>query len=268
MPSGDVTWVLVVASSAFGLTVGSFLNVVLYRVPRGRSISTPRSACPSCGHLLAWWENIPVLSWLVLRGRCRGCRTHISLHYPAVELTTGLVFGWIAAECHAALVIGAYCSLAAAMLVVVLIEPTEHDRSLRVAEIGTLAALLLFMGEGLAQSHWGGLIGSASGAAMGWCTGAALRRLGPTRDGQGQPAALLLAGCWLGGLPLASLATAGAAAAAGMVTCLAVSRMSTRPAVRASAGSVDMRLHPMSVPVPLVLGVSMAAAFLVQNRWW
>jgi leader peptidase (prepilin peptidase)/N-methyltransferase len=75
-----------------GLIVGSFLNVVIARVPAGQSIVHPRSRCPHCGHALAWFENIPLLSWLVLGARCRGCRAPISMRYPAVELLTGLLF--------------------------------------------------------------------------------------------------------------------------------------------------------------------------------
>lgn len=75
-----------------GLSIGSFLNVVIARVPEGLSIVKPRSRCPRCGHQLSWWENIPVLSWVLLRGRCRGCQLPISLQYPAVELLTGALY--------------------------------------------------------------------------------------------------------------------------------------------------------------------------------
>ncbi len=76
----------------FGLVVGSFLNVVVYRVPRGLSIVSPGSACPNCRQLIAAQDNIPVLSWLFLRGRCRHCGQGISARYPATELVTGVVF--------------------------------------------------------------------------------------------------------------------------------------------------------------------------------
>ena len=74
-----------------GLAFGSFLNVVAARVPRKRSIVSPGSACMSCGTELAWYDNVPVLSYLVLRGRCRGCGTSIGLVYPAVELLAALL---------------------------------------------------------------------------------------------------------------------------------------------------------------------------------
>jgi leader peptidase (prepilin peptidase)/N-methyltransferase len=75
-----------------GLCVGSFLNVVIARVPYDESIVRPRSRCPKCGHQLSWYENIPLLSWALLRGRCRGCKAPISARYPMVELLTGLLF--------------------------------------------------------------------------------------------------------------------------------------------------------------------------------
>lgn len=77
----------------FGLCVGSFLNVVIYRLPLGLSIASPRrSFCPMCRHTLAWYDNLPVLSWIVLRARCRNCRVPISAQYPLIEALTGLVF--------------------------------------------------------------------------------------------------------------------------------------------------------------------------------
>ena len=75
-----------------GLAFGSFLNVCLSRWPQGESIVTPRSRCRSCGRPLAWWENIPLASWLALRGRCRTCRAWISWRYPLVELAVGVLW--------------------------------------------------------------------------------------------------------------------------------------------------------------------------------
>jgi leader peptidase (prepilin peptidase)/N-methyltransferase len=74
-----------------GLAIGSFLNVVAARVPLKRSVVKPRSACMSCGNELAWYDNIPVVSYIVLRGRCRNCGVHIALRYPLVELVTALL---------------------------------------------------------------------------------------------------------------------------------------------------------------------------------
>src|SRR5439155_14492707 len=85
-------WFWALVATLFGLTIGSFLNVVIYRLPLGRSVVTPRSACPNCGHQIGAIENIPVLSYLVLGGRCRGCRAKISFIYPFVEMLTATGF--------------------------------------------------------------------------------------------------------------------------------------------------------------------------------
>jgi leader peptidase (prepilin peptidase)/N-methyltransferase len=86
-----------------GLAVGSFLNVCIHRLPRNQSLNSPPSRCPSCEYRLRWFDNIPVLSYVLLGGRCRKCRAPISIRYPVVELITmalfiihGVVFGWSA----------------------------------------------------------------------------------------------------------------------------------------------------------------------------
>ncbi len=83
---------LAAAIFALGLAFGSFLNVCIYRLPRGKSVVRPRSACPHCGQLIPLYDNLPVLSWLVLRGKCRACKEPISARYLVVELLTGLLF--------------------------------------------------------------------------------------------------------------------------------------------------------------------------------
>ena len=78
--------------AALGLAIGSFLNVCIYRLPRGESIVSPPSRCPSCGQGLRWLDNVPVLGWLLLGGRCRSCRAAVSPMYPIVEAVTSVVF--------------------------------------------------------------------------------------------------------------------------------------------------------------------------------
>ena len=93
-------WLAVLLGS-LGLIVGSFLNVCIHRLPRRESVNWPGSHCTACNRPLSWYENIPVVSWLVLRGRCRTCRARVSVMYPLVELITGvlfvagyLIYGW------------------------------------------------------------------------------------------------------------------------------------------------------------------------------
>ena len=92
MPAQVVQLLLVIFAGLFGLAVGSFLNVISLRVPKGQSIVFPGSHCPGCGNPISWYDNIPVLSYLLLRGRCRRCDSTISLQYPLVELLTGILF--------------------------------------------------------------------------------------------------------------------------------------------------------------------------------
>lgn len=87
-----MTLALAALAGLLGLVVGSFLNVVVHRVPAGRSVVRPRSACPACGHEVRTRDNVPVVSWLVLRGHCRDCGAPISARYPLVELGTGVLF--------------------------------------------------------------------------------------------------------------------------------------------------------------------------------
>ena len=104
--------VLAIIAAMFGAIIGSFLNVCVYRLPRDESVVRPRSRCPKCGTLVAWYDNIPVASWLALRGKCRTCRNPISIQYPLVEAAVALawagavlVLGFTAAALSAALFI-------------------------------------------------------------------------------------------------------------------------------------------------------------------
>jgi leader peptidase (prepilin peptidase)/N-methyltransferase len=86
------TWFVALIAGLFGLAVGSFLNVCSIRWPQDESVVRPRSRCPRCERQIAWFDNVPVLSWILLRGRCRGCREPISVQYPLVEAATGLAW--------------------------------------------------------------------------------------------------------------------------------------------------------------------------------
>jgi leader peptidase (prepilin peptidase)/N-methyltransferase len=84
--------VLALVGGVFGMLIGSFLNVVVHRVPRGLSVVAPPSACGGCGTRIRWYDNVPVLSWLLLRAKCRDCGSRISVRYPLLELGTGIAF--------------------------------------------------------------------------------------------------------------------------------------------------------------------------------
>jgi leader peptidase (prepilin peptidase) / N-methyltransferase len=113
---------LLVVCGIFGLAVGSFLNVVVWRVPRHESIVRPGSHCPQCDAELGAIENIPVLSWVALRGRCRHCGAHISVRYPLVELTTAGLWVGMALRFGASWELPAYLALTAGLVALSLID--------------------------------------------------------------------------------------------------------------------------------------------------
>jgi leader peptidase (prepilin peptidase)/N-methyltransferase len=117
--------VAVLAAAVAGLLIGSFLNVVAYRLPRGESLSHPRSRCPGCDTPIAPYDNIPVLSWLLLRGRCRHCGTRISVQYPLVEATTAILFALVVIAKDDALEIALGLLLVTALVPITLID-LEH----------------------------------------------------------------------------------------------------------------------------------------------
>lgn len=105
-----------------GLAVGSFLNVVVWRVPRGESVVAPPSSCPRCGHRIRYRDNVPVLSWVVLRGRCRDCGEPITWRYPLVELATAVAFAAVVAWLGTSWAVPAYWYLATLTLALTLID--------------------------------------------------------------------------------------------------------------------------------------------------
>lgn len=120
-----LTIVLVVGCGVLGLAVGSFLNVVVWRVPRKESVVQPRSHCPSCDAQLAGRDNIPVVSWLVLRGKCRSCAAPISARYPMVEVACAALFAATAVRFGAVYELAAYLVLAASLIALSAID-FEH----------------------------------------------------------------------------------------------------------------------------------------------
>lgn len=86
-------WAAVAAAAVVGSAVGSFLNVCIYRLPQGGSLIRPPSTCPACGHRIAWYDNVPILGWLWLAGRCRRCKARIAIQYPLIEALVAALWG-------------------------------------------------------------------------------------------------------------------------------------------------------------------------------
>ncbi|GIF12586.1 prepilin peptidase [Actinoplanes teichomyceticus] len=113
---------LLIVVGVLGLAIGSFLNVVIHRVPRDQSLVHPGSHCPACGHAVRPWHNVPVLGWLLLRGRCADCATPISARYPLVEAGTAVLFVAVAARFGWSWALPGYLYLAAVAIALALID--------------------------------------------------------------------------------------------------------------------------------------------------
>ena len=193
------------AAIAFGagLAIGSFLNVVIYRSPRGLSVVRPGSFCPRCDAPIRGYDNVPVVSWVLLRGRCRHCRAPISVRYPAVELLTGLVFGLVAAVVGVHWAVLGLCALLATILVLAVVEVDRKGPPAIVAYIGTVLGVALIIAAAILDRRWwrlgGTLIGLAVASAA--CALAARTKGGAPRL-SGAPVALLPAGALVGWLGL------------------------------------------------------------------
>ena len=157
------------ASFVFGLVVGSFLNVVVYRLPEGESVVWPGSRCPACRQAIAPWDNVPVLSYLWLRGRCRQCGVPISWRYPAFEFLTGLVFAAIAFRYGMSWATPVWFVFAAILLATAAIDFDHQiipdELSLGGLAVGLVAMPLLAVVSGAAW--WPALRGAALGAFLG-----------------------------------------------------------------------------------------------------
>jgi leader peptidase (prepilin peptidase)/N-methyltransferase len=188
-------------AAVFGLIIGSFLNVVVYRAPRGLSVVQPGSFCPACGTPIRSSDNIPVISWLALRAKCRHCGEPISPRYPAVELLTGAVFASVAWAFGAHWAVPGMCVLAATALALAAIDLDGMAPPSSVAAIGTGVGGAMLSAAAIADKRWwhlgGMLIGIAAvaGAAM-------IAGRGSRRHADAAPWALLPAGAvagWVGG---------------------------------------------------------------------
>ncbi len=159
-----------VLSGVLGLLIGSFLNVVVWRVPRGESVVSPPSACPRCGHAVRARDNVPVASWLALRGRCRDCAAPISPRYPLVEGGTGALFALVGALVGPSWQLPALLYLAAISVALTLIDLDVHrlpDAIVLPSYPVVVGLLVLAAVDPGGEADWGAFGRSlAGGAAM------------------------------------------------------------------------------------------------------
>jgi leader peptidase (prepilin peptidase) / N-methyltransferase len=264
--TGTREWLVVVLAGVIGLFIGSFLNVVVYRAPLGLSVSTPRSFCPTCDRQLEWWENIPLVSWLALRGRCHACHEPISVRYPLVEATTAIAFALVAWGWHGSLVTAGYCVFAATAISVGLIEYGGSRAPLSVGAIGVALGEVLVVVATAWLARWSVLGWSLVGFAVGAVAFAVLRVRDPDcRDPRWHGRTLLpVAGCWLGGIGGANVPRATVAGLAGWIlaefACLLVLWATRDRARQLGEDGTDTSVSPLVsiASVPLVTGALVA----------
>lgn len=256
--------------AVLGLLVGSFLNVVIHRMPlmmeRGWrmdsaellgvtiepvpeiSLSTPRSRCPSCGHPIRWYENIPVASWLVLRGKCSACKAPISVRYPAIEVLTGVLFAACGLHFGAQPTVLLWCGLCATLVALAFIDLDTtflpDDLTQPLVWAGIVSAALGWTGTSLIASVGGAVVGYL---AL-WVVYHAYRII-RGREGMGAGDFKLLAalGAWMGWQAIPSIILLSSAVGALVGIALVV-----------------FRQHDREVPIPFgpyLAGGGVAALF-------
>lgn len=221
----EISWLQAVLGGVFGLLIGSFLNVVIHRLPKmmerqwaaecaefsGQeaaapekeqerfNLVVPRSRCPHCGHQIQWHENIPVLSYLFLRGKCSACAAPISARYPLVEIATGGLFAWCAWHWGFTPTAAAWCLFTAALVALTLIDWDTtflpDDITLPLLWAGLIASLLGWTGVPPTSAVWGAVGGYLSLWLVYWAF-----KLATGKEGMGYGDFKLFAalGAWFG----------------------------------------------------------------------
>lgn len=294
----ELQYLSAAAAFVFGLTFGSFLNVCIYRLPRGQSVVSPRSACPSCDAPIAAYDNIPVLSWMVLGGRCRRCKARITPRYAAVELLTGLLFLSVLLRFGLTMATPRYCIFSFLILGLIFTDAETHllpDKlTLPGFWIGLITAALVPVGGPLdrlledllgaapevawrAASLGNALLGAAVGAGFIWLAGAVYMRVrGVEGMGFGDVKLMAMVGAFLG--PKLTLLTLFGASLLGGIYGMFVLLLvfmkrlrrfsqSRRPNARQRAWqSASLSLRYLELPFGVFLGtMALAALFFGEN---
>jgi leader peptidase (prepilin peptidase)/N-methyltransferase len=190
----------------FGLAVGSFLNVCIHRIPLGKSIVSPPSSCPQCGQKIKYYDNIPLLSYIILSGRCRHCRTSIPLHYPVVEAVTGLLSAALLMKFHLTPQFFLFFFFSASLLTIAFID--LHHKVIP----DILSIPLLILGFIVSLFKWGGipwldsLIGILGGGGFFYIVAVLFEKIaGREGMGGGDIKMLAMIGAWAGWKPLPTI---------------------------------------------------------------
>ena len=256
-----------------GAVIGSFLNVCIARWPRDLSVIRPRSRCPYCGHQLAWFENVPLVSWLVLRARCRCCDEPISIQYPLVELVVALAWMLAVREfgpSFTALRVAVFFTILMGVAITDLRHYLIPDGFTVFGLFFALAASVvgLYLGEqGPFVGPYDALVGACAGAGLvaivGWLGEVALKR---EAMGMGDVTLMAFAGAALG--PSRAIITVFAGALLGAVTFVAVVYPVARVRHAGYREQTELALGGSAFEAPLVpFGVFLAPAALVTLLW-
>ena len=220
----------------FGLVIGSFLNVVISRLPARESLVKPGSHCPSCGSAIAPRDNVPLVSWVLLRGRCRACGAAISIRYPLVEVLTAGLFvsaGW---RFGAHVVLADYCVFFAVLVALSGIDLDHHLLPSRVIYPAAVASLALLALASASDHDWHRYLDGALGGLIGFAVLFAIHAIAPRGMGFGDVRLAGLVGLNVGWLGLAHVAVAlfggfllGAIVGVGLIGAGMASRRSRIP---------------------------------------
>jgi leader peptidase (prepilin peptidase)/N-methyltransferase len=191
---------LIGACAVLGLVVGSFLNVVIYRVPRHESIVKPRSKCPHCETPILERDNVPVISWLLLRGKCRTCHAPISVRYPLVELATGVLFAGAAARVGWQWELPAFLIMLAGLLALSYIDVEQLLLPLRIVYPTFLLMAAVFVLDAGLDHQWHRLLVAVITAAAWYALFFIMNLASPRALGFGDVRLALVLGLGLGWL--------------------------------------------------------------------
>ncbi|HSH60180.1 MAG TPA: prepilin peptidase [Acidimicrobiales bacterium] len=197
-----MTALLALGLVPLGLVVGSFLNVVIHRVPEKQSVVRPRSRCPRCGTTLEPRDNVPVVSWLLLRGRCRNCRGAISIRYPLIEVATAALFVAAAVRLGPDPVLPAFLVVFAALLAISAVDLERFIVPNRILYPALFIAAPLLVVAAALDGDWSSLRDAAIGGALAWVLLFAIHMASPKGMGFGDVRMAGLIGMLLGWLSI------------------------------------------------------------------
>ena len=191
---------VIAVAVVLGFLLGSFANVVIHRVPEGASVVQPRSACPACGTTIAARDNVPVLSWVLLRGRCRSCGEPISPRYPLVEAASGAVFGVVAWQAGPSALLPAFLAFAWVLLVLSVIDARTRRIPNAITYPSVPVLLVLTVGGSLLEGDVAGAVRSPLAGVAAFVALLAIALIAPKGMGMGDVKLAGLMGIVLGAL--------------------------------------------------------------------